>query len=153
MGLNSGRLATNAGSDIHLADAGGYITGDKNTENAIQEYGAQLSAKAAIAQEDCIAPTLANSWVQYDNAAIHNVAYYKNTLATVYLRGLMKNGIIGQPAFSLPAGYRPLKNIYFPIVSNSAFGYVLVLSTGSVTAMVGNNSFVSLSGISFRAEA
>ena len=46
MGLNSGRLATNAGSDIHLADAGGYITGDKNTENAIQEYGAQLSAKA-----------------------------------------------------------------------------------------------------------
>jgi hypothetical protein len=31
-------------AELPVADAGGYITGDKNTENAIQEYGAQLSA-------------------------------------------------------------------------------------------------------------
>jgi len=104
-----------------------------------------------IAQEDWIAPNLLNNWVNY--GAIWNPAgYMKDSLGFVHLRGLIKLGTVGQPAFVLPAGYRPSKILLFPAASNNAFGDVKIESDGSVKPYVGSNVWFSLEGIIFKAE-
>jgi hypothetical protein len=43
----------------------------------------------------------------------------------------------------------PASNAYFPAVSNSAFGAVLVASTGVVQPAVGSTTWITLEGITF----
>lgn len=101
--------------------------------------------------EAWIAPSLGNSWVNYDSSTYQAAAYRKDATGRVYLKGLIKDGTVGNgtPPFTLPAGYRPPKNANFAVVANDAFGRVEVQSDGDVTVLVGSNAFVSLDGISF----
>lgn len=98
-----------------------------------------------------IAPTLQNSWVNFD--ATHNSAgYYKDQFGVVYLKGLIKNGVVvpGTVLFTLPLGYRP-KNVCVIIVpSNEAYGRINIDPTGGVSVVVGSAAWLSLDNISFR---
>lgn len=90
-----------------------------------------------------------NSWVDYGGT--HNKAgYYKDLDGVVHLQGMVKSGTIGQPIFTLPTGYRPSKTIVFTVPSNGAFGVLEVQTDGDVVATTGNNTYVSLEGVSFR---
>lgn len=93
-----------------------------------------------------------NGWVNF-GAPWAAIAYYKDVMNVVHLRGMMMAGAIASSAFVLPAGYRPLFDEYFAVASNGAFGSVFVTPAGDVTPQVGSNVWVSLSGISFRADA
>lgn len=103
-------------------------------------------------QESWTAPTFTNSWVNY-GGTFGNAGYMKDSLGFVHLKGLIKNGTIAQSAFTLPAGYRPAVDTAYAVNSNSAFGSVQVLNNGTVVPLIGNNAFVYLDGITFRAEA
>ncbi|HEX8774902.1 MAG TPA: hypothetical protein VF735_15115 [Pyrinomonadaceae bacterium] len=94
------------------------------------------------------APTLLNSWVNFGGVNAP-AGYYKRN-GRVFLRGLIKSGTIGAVAFTLPTGYRPAYYHYFAVVTyDYVFAAVYVQDNGDVFIKNGNNTFVSLDGISF----
>jgi hypothetical protein len=113
-----------------------------------------------------IAPaSLANGWVNYANTAAADpgsangrppVGYTIDSSYIVHLRGFIKSGTISNTAtgtvFTLPAGYRPLYELVFPVASNDAFGEVIVVDNGDVRVNLGNAAWVSLATVSFLAE-
>lgn len=101
--------------------------------------------------EQIYAPTLAGAWVNF-GGGFRNSGYWRDAAGVIHITGIVKSGVIGTTIFTLPAGFRPSASILFAIVSNAVFGYVQVTSAGVVSCVVGNNTFVSLDGISFKAE-
>lgn len=88
-----------------------------------------------------------NSWVEGSSSAGVRAQYAKKPDGTVIMRGFIKSGTIGDVAFTLPAAYRPdAQGVHLPVVSNNAFGYVYVDTTGDVNPMAGNNTYVALDG-------
>jgi hypothetical protein len=97
------------------------------------------------------APAFTNSWVNFGSGWA-DAAYWKDPFGMVHLRGLIKSGTVTASAFTLPPGYRPEVNQVFGVVSNGAAGRVDVLTDGTVVPNTpSNNTYVTLSGISFKA--
>lgn len=110
---------------------------------------------AASSQTAWTIPSLLNGWVRYDSKYA-DVGYFKDTLGFVHLRGLIKNGAISStlPIFLLPPGYRPAEQLLFPVLTNpNALGRCDVTNIGEILPFSGSNTWFSLNGISFRAEA
>jgi hypothetical protein len=99
--------------------------------------------------EDFIAPTLSGTWVNFDGSH-QEAGYYRSRNGEVHLRGLVKSGSVPSTIFTLPAGYRPSREIYFPVLSNGAIGRITIETDGDVVATAGNTTYISLDGISFR---
>lgn len=94
-------------------------------------------------------PTLLNSWVNYGGA--YRVAQYWKDGAFIHLRGLIKDGSFAANIFTLPVGYRPNATEHFAVATNpTAWGAIEVRTDGSVYALAGSNTWLSLAGISFR---
>jgi hypothetical protein len=95
-------------------------------------------------------PAFTNSWVNFAGGWVP-AAFWRDPLGFVHLRGLIKSGVVGSAAFTLPPGFRPKENEPFVAISNGAIGRVDVLTDGTVVpASPSNNTWVSLSGIHFR---
>jgi hypothetical protein len=92
-------------------------------------------------------PAFQNGWVNYD--ATRLVRYRKFPDGRVRLSGLLKNGVAGSIAFTLPAGYRPTQEGYYSVVSNGAFGAVIIDAAGQVTPAIGSSTYYFLDGIEF----
>lgn len=96
-------------------------------------------------------PGFANGWTDFDA----RVAQFRLFGDHVELRGFIKSGTVGQPAFYLPPAYRPYDRIHGAeywkgTVSNSAFGaIVLDTSNGGVVPQVGSNVWFCLDDIVF----
>ena len=88
--------------------------------------------------EQWVIPTLVSRWVAYDT---RTAKYKKTQIGHVHLKGMIKNGTIGQTIFTLPTGYRPDEAL--------VYGYITVNTNGTVVCTGGANIAVSLSGISF----
>ena len=102
--------------------------------------------------EDWIAPTLLNSWVNYDTGFHEQAGYYKDQFGRVHLKGLVKDGVIDSsiPVFQLPVGYRPSGILWQSTVASAGFGAFNVTADGYVGIGIGSNAWVSLN-FSFRA--
>jgi hypothetical protein len=100
--------------------------------------------------EQFIAPTLLNSWTNF-GSGYNPAGYYKDPFGIVHLRGVIQTGASPFIIFRLPAGYLPANQEMFSVTANNAYGRVDVLTTGDVQFQAGNNTFVSLDGITFRA--
>lgn len=111
----------------------------------------EILERSSGGNEDYVAPTLLNSWVNFDTDTHNEAGYFRSQDGIVYLRGLIKSGTVGQTAFTLPAGYRPTRRMICVAISNGAIGRVDIEADGSVVINAGNNTYVSLDGISFRA--
>jgi hypothetical protein len=99
--------------------------------------------------EDWIAPTLLNSWINYGSPYIE-AGYFKDVWGMVHLRGMVKNGTMGQAIFTLPLGYRPPGGSHFPVASNDAWGEAYIDISGNVIPAAGSNAWFCLNGIIFR---
>lgn len=110
-----------------------------------------LDAKANKVQEAWITPTLVNGWVRFGES-YNQIGYYKDNFGVVRLRGLIKEGTMGQTIFVLPVSHRPSKIVHFVVYSNSGFGVIYVDTAGNVsnTSGYGSNAALSLENISFR---
>ena len=97
-----------------------------------------------------ITPTMANSWVRYDTT-YDNAGYFKDSMNFVHLRGLIRSGT-ASTVFQLPVGYRPLMRKIFPSVSNQTISRTDVRPDGWIEFSAYNNAWVSMEGITFRAE-
>lgn len=115
-----------------------------------------------VSNEEWVAPTLVNSWTNYGSD--HPPAgYMKDIFGVVHLRGLIKNGSSASAVmFTLPVGYRPVVTgnqnyALFPAINpnySSNLGCRINIYDGEVSQSSTNGStlWVSLSGISFKAE-
>lgn len=121
----------------------------------VEDYGTSrvLTEWEAVAgtMDPWIAPTLTNSWVDFGGAD-STTAYVLSNTKNVYLRGLVRNGVVGSPAFTLPAGYRPSVMLSFGVLSNGTAGSVTVAANGQVVPASGSNVHFSFDGIVFPAE-
>jgi hypothetical protein len=87
-----------------------------------------------------------------DGGTTEPVAFYKDALGIVRLRGRVTGGTASTPAFTLPPGYRPSATVVCPTSANNAYGEVHIVSSGGVYAgVIGSNLYVVLDGITFRA--
>lgn len=137
-----------AGSDASLSDvaAGGALTGTYPSP--------QLAAPEATQTI-----TFENGWFDYGLAS-NPTAFYKDPFGIVHLSGGMSGGTLHARAFTLPAGYRPVGVAVFGALSTDGAGgggnivpaTLVIFNNGwSYVQNGGNNAFVSLEGISFRA--
>lgn len=96
-------------------------------------------------------PAFENSWVNYNTASFYGAAFYKDALGFVHLRGLVKSGTVGTgfAIFTLPTGYRPLKQLGYVVNANTAFGNLRISTDGKVFLETGSNAYLFLDGITF----
>jgi hypothetical protein len=140
---------------------GGTLPNGEGDSNKVATYNDYINTvlepavgalQASLAAPTWTAPALLHSWVNYGGGT--ETAGYTKVGGVVYLRGLVKSGVLTLPIFTLPAGYRPAGEKDFIVFSNGAAGYVYALNNGDVIADApSNNTFVSLCGVSFPAEA
>ncbi len=103
-----------------------------------------------------ITPTLLNSWVSFDGGATFGIPQYRLKSGVVQVAGLAKSGTIN-PIFTLPAGFRPNKEIMFLVMAGGGTARIDITPAGSLFlsayAYSGNNSYLSLNGIEFIPDA
>jgi hypothetical protein len=104
----------------------------------------------ALDQEDWKTPNFLPGWKNY-GGEYSSAGYMKDSLGFVRLRGLVKDG--AGVIFKLPVGYTPSFR-YLHCISNSgeSGGRIDVTVDGNVIHVNGSNGWVSLDGITFRAE-
>lgn len=128
-------------------DLYGYDTEDArlpvgtNNEMLVADSTQTLGVKwtDAIVQGSWTAVSFTNSWVNF-HAAYSPAEYIKDSMGFVHLQGLIKNGTVGQSAFTLPVGIRPPLNMIFPAIMNFVPQRVDVNSDGTVKPQSGNNA-------------
>lgn len=116
----------------------------------VEIHGNLKAASASIAQEEWRSPTLLNGWTWWPDPAYGNIGYFKDSNGMVHLRGLLKGGTSGRPAFQLPEGYRPENIQLFVVGANDTASRLDLAPDGNVSPTV-SPSWISLFGISFRA--
>lgn len=81
------------------------------------------ATKANRGQGQWLPITLLSGWI---NTAVEAV-YYKDEFGEVHIRGKISSGITSAATgiFRLPKGYRPAKELEFPIISHNGTAYVL----------------------------
>lgn len=80
--------------------------------------------------------------------------FYKDINGTVHLSGVARrypDGAFGGVMFFLPEGYRPQFDERFSVLAAADGAWLLVKSNGEVWINADASSFVSLSGVTFRA--
>lgn len=80
-----------------------------------------------------VAPTLLNSWANF-NAGTDQVAQYtKDARGFVEIRGSIKSGAPSSIAFQLPAGYRPPNKLTFNCASSGGIVQCTIDTSGNFT--------------------
>jgi len=139
--------------DFHSSGRGIALGKVAEKENVV-EIALDVEISGRLIQEDKIAPTLLNNWQNY-GAAYEVATYWKDKCNVVHISGMVKGGTVadGTVIFTLPAGYRPRTPEKFITVSVNAICILDIYTNGNVTIRAGaNTSWLSLSGISFKAE-
>ncbi len=118
------------------------------------EIAMDVDLTGELLQENRIAATLQNGWVNY-GGGYEEACFWKDKNNVVHISGFIKSGATAGETvlFTLPAGYRPRANEKVVTVSLNAFCVLDIYSSGNVVVKYGANSgWISLCNISFRAD-
>ena len=107
---------------------------------------------AKKAQDNWIDLTLQNGWLSY--AADLKPQYRKDQFGKVEIRGQIKGGTVGSNTVTdsfgiLPISYRPTRALRFASAGATAMNGIFAIQTGEMNVYFGDNTRVSLDGISF----
>jgi hypothetical protein len=122
-------------------------------KNAGLDFSIPISVNSPIAyagQGPTDVTTFYNGWTNY-GANYAPASYDIDAVGYVHLSGLIKGGTVGQCAFYVPPGLRPANELVFCTATNGGSARVDVHTDGSVYVVTGNNAWVSLDGISYKA--
>jgi hypothetical protein len=139
------------------ADNAANATNAASAANAANLGGQPPSAYAASANEAyhevgaAGQPPFQNGWGNF-SPSWSSAGYYIDSLGVVHLKGTITGGTSSAAAFTLPAGYRPTKSLFFLAASNTGEALLEVLSDGSVVPINAGTTF-GLDGTIFRAGA
>ncbi|RLK36110.1 hypothetical protein [Cupriavidus plantarum] len=101
--------------------------------------------------------TFANNWGNIGAGPTSPARFYKDGHGTVHLAGLIGLGTTTQGTlmFTLPAGFRPDYPTRLPALTNNGSGLlageIRIDTAGAVTFWFGQNTYVSLDGLTFPA--
>lgn len=126
----------------------GILSDISALETSVNLINAEMNSWATTPWIDM---TLINGWVDYDTLLYRKAQYYKDKFGWVHLRGLIKNGTVGNPFTVLPTAYRP--NTRYMEVASTSLGSAncAVLQDGICNIISGSGaSWFSLNGIKFR---
>lgn len=138
---------------VDFRSTGKGIAFGKVSESDQMEIALNVKLTGKLLQDDRQSATLQNSWGNY-GTAYESATFWKDKCGVVHLAGLIKGGTTTAETtiFTLPEGYRPRTAEKFFAVSMNAICVIDVYSSGAVAIKTGaNSSWLSLSGISFRA--
>jgi hypothetical protein len=130
----------------------------KTAQNAtaLGGYPASYYALAAIEPAHVIGatnqPAFQNGWSASLGTADEALSFYKDSWGIVHLQGNAGNvNPSTNTIFTLPTGYRPVKNLYFAVYgSGGTAAYVQITSTGDVTVIGPAENYVGLSSVAFK---
>ncbi len=154
-GEDTDRLALNNDGSVN------FSTGSAVADTALARLSAGVlgvggsAILTAASVTTWTAPTLLNSWANYGGS--EQVTQHRKDGDVVQIDGNIKSG--SGVVFVLPVGSRPPANRSFICPSNNGYdiAYVVIQTSGNVTVASynagGNNSFVSLDGITFSVTA
>ncbi|WP_430735857.1 hypothetical protein, partial [Gracilibacillus dipsosauri] len=94
--------------------------------------------------------SLRNGWSNY-GGSFQRPRFTKNADGMVYLSGMVTGGSFPSTIATLPVGSRPENTEIFGVDSGGSYGQVRVYNDGRIVAQSGSASWVSLSGVVFRA--
>lgn len=141
-------LTRRASSSVQDFGSGNWIQAISDTTGLIVREGPEAWREVGAAGQ----PVFEDTWVNEGSGTFHDAGFFKDADGIVHLKGCIKSGTLTNGAFTLPAGYRPLKFMLIPVVANALFGAVAVYPAGFVVPWVGNTTQFGLDGVSFRAE-
>lgn len=114
----------------------------------------EAAIRAFVAGGGWVAVALAGGWGNTGGVdaegVVNEVAGYSVGAGFVELRGLVTGGAVGTAMFNLPSPARPPRTRRFSVFANSAWGGLVVRSSGDVVLTVGSNIDVDLSAVTFR---
>jgi hypothetical protein len=130
----------------------------KTAQNAtaLGGYPASYFALAAIEPAHIVGttnqPVFQNGWSGSVGADDEGLSFYKDSWGIVHLQGNAGNvNPSTSTIFTLPTGYRPVKNLYFAVYgSGGTAAYVQITSTGNVTVIGPAENYVGLSNVTFK---
>jgi len=150
LGAISGGFISAVGGSIN-ATTGGM----SSTNRGLVGFECSTLRADVVESEGRKSPSLQNGWTQYAGGFTY-ASYYKDADQIVHLTGLIKPGTTtqGTVLFTLPVKYRPSGTELFYVHAATAGGVrVDVNNIGEVRLnSSGVGSFLSLAGISFKAE-
>lgn len=118
----------------------------------------QITSKRVLDNTNWISWTsavLGNSWVN-TGGLYYNAEYKLDANGFVHLRGVIKSGMVGSTAFTLPVGCRPSKKVPIPTISYNGSTYIIarvdISNTGTVVPVIGSNNEFYLDNIMIPAE-
>jgi hypothetical protein len=95
-------------------------------------------------------PAFENSWANESPGFESSAAFYKDPFGIVHLKGLVASGALGN-IFTLPAGYRPAKNLVEIVWRNTpGSAELIVFASGGVYVANGSGP-TDIDGVTFRA--
>lgn len=146
------------GTDRWLAVS---VNGGSPLEPRVQISSVPYAVRAGLADsamsitlisEDWQLPILENGWENY-GSGYAPARFFKDATGIVHVQGLIRNRLLGFAAFTLPPGYRPGARLIFATITDpNTVARVDVADDGSVIPITGNSPWLSVSGISFRAD-
>jgi hypothetical protein len=93
-------------------------------------------------------PPFENGWTNF-GTSWSEAGFFKDGLGFVHLKGTISSGTLNTTAFTLPAGYRPAKNLFVPCAGANCTS-VFVLSDGQLQPRCPVACDVGLDGLAFR---
>lgn len=152
---DSATNATNATNATHATNA----TNATNAANASALQGKPASAFASSTLEAAHVvgatgePAYENGWSDTLAGVDEPLSYYKDPWGIVHLQGnTSHSGATSATVFTLPAGDRPAKDLYFAVYgAGGTAAFMVVTSDGAVSPFGPSQSFLGLTNITFRA--
>lgn len=118
-------------------------------QDALLELASFLTVEANHIIGAAGEPIFKNGWSNVGSPH-HTAAFYLDPFERLWLRGSIFGGTVGAAAFTLP--HAPTARVHYSSIDGAGTpsAHVRVDTTGDLTVVAGNNSFISLDGISFR---
>jgi hypothetical protein len=147
-------LQTAAAPPASLSDTAPAVVSGTTTTVGVGALASRFDHAHKMFDSGWIAPVYENGWIDYDT--LWGPVRYRKIGTVVFLRGLMKNGTVGQQAFTLPVGFRceTGRRLLFVCESIDVYCRVEVWDNGLVVpSSNANNGWVSLVNVIFPADA
>jgi hypothetical protein len=149
-------IRTNYTVRMYFESSTGFVGVNNSNPSQCLDVNGNIALSGNIIVESPTNATLLNGWDIYDNA-FGTPQYSKDKQGRVLLSGLAEHTPVnGGHIFTLPAGYRPEKSMYFMVASDhpNGFSKVLINHTNgevSVSTTGSTITWVSFDNIIFRA--
>ncbi|MGH9276518.1 MAG: glycosyl hydrolase family 28-related protein [Acidimicrobiales bacterium] len=148
-------VSPNVPGRVRRAISGGIVGRAAASAPAHSGVVVLMTLMPGVAGSDAVAnASFVNGWANY-GMGFGPATYYRDAAARVHLAGVVRPGTTTPDTaiFTLPVGYRPISDGLFAAATSDGVVNLRVKAGGDVTLAGGTvSTFVSLDGISFRAQ-